>query len=197
MSKIFFQDYDDYKRYWSIIVYLMMVYTMDDKNSERLLLELALHRYDEEVQRNELIDSKNKSIVAFLGVMLTIQCTILPRLIEFKSLMSNLEMFVLGSIFLISLMFYFASLLIFMSTLNNVDQIGTVPRIDWLIKFGISNKPFSFIVKNIIVSLNKCVEENDEILDKKNYRGNIGLKLMKGGVCFTTMFIMYVVVISC
>ena len=54
------------------------------KIAKKLLLELALHRYDEEVQRNELIDSKNKSIVAFLGVMLTIQCTILPRLIEFK-----------------------------------------------------------------------------------------------------------------
>lgn len=40
---------------------------MDDKNSKKLLLDLALYRYDEEVQRNELIDSKNKSIVAFLG----------------------------------------------------------------------------------------------------------------------------------
>ena len=47
---------------------------MSDETSEKLLLQLALHRYDEEVQRNELIDSKNKSIVAFLGVMLTIQC---------------------------------------------------------------------------------------------------------------------------
>ena len=61
---------------------------MKDRNSEELLLELALHRYDEEVQRNELIDSKNKSIVAFLGVMLTILCTILPRLIEFKEILS-------------------------------------------------------------------------------------------------------------
>lgn len=31
---------------------------MDDKNSKKLLLDLALHRYDEEVQRNELIDVK-------------------------------------------------------------------------------------------------------------------------------------------
>lgn len=28
-------------------------------------MDLALHRYDEEVVRNESIDSKNKSIVAF------------------------------------------------------------------------------------------------------------------------------------
>ena len=38
---------------------------MSDINSEELLLDLALHRYDEEVQRNELIDGNNKSMVAF------------------------------------------------------------------------------------------------------------------------------------
>lgn len=79
---------------------------MEDKNSQKLLLDLALHRYDEEVQRNELIDSKNKSIVAFLGVMLTIQCTILPRFIELKEILSDVEMMILVSIFLISLLFY-------------------------------------------------------------------------------------------
>ena len=80
-----------------------------DEDSRRLLLELALHRYDEEVQRNELIDSKNKSIVAFLGVMLTIQCTIFPRLIEFKVMLSSLEMSILVIVFLISLIFYLIS----------------------------------------------------------------------------------------
>lgn len=62
---------------------------MDNQENEKLLLELALHRYDEEVQRNEIIDNRNKSIVAFLGVMLTIQSTILPTLIEFKEILSH------------------------------------------------------------------------------------------------------------
>lgn len=57
---------------------------MEEENSGRILLELALHRYDEEVEWNEAIDNKNKSMVAFLGVMLTIQFSILPRLIEFN-----------------------------------------------------------------------------------------------------------------
>ena len=76
---------------------------MSDETSEKLLLQLALHRYDEEVQRNELIDSKNKSIVAFLGVMLTIQCTIFPRLLEFREVLSDSEMVVLLVVFIISL----------------------------------------------------------------------------------------------
>ena len=168
---------------------------MEDKNSGMILLELALHRYDEEVQRNELIDSKNKSIVAFLGVMLTIQCTILPRLIEFKEFISDLEIIVLFSIFIASLLFYLASLLVFMSTLNNIDQIQTVPRIDWLIQFGKNKNSLSYIDKNTLISLNKCVEENDEILEEKNYRGNLGLKLIKCGIISTTIFIIYLVLI--
>lgn len=168
---------------------------MRDENNEKLLLDLALHRYDEEVQRNELIDSKNKSIVAFLGVMLTIQCTILPKLIEFKEILTPLEVVFLFGVFLISLIFYLGSLLVFMSTLNGIKQLQSVPRIDWLIKFGINNNSYSFIVRNVIVSLNKCVEENDEILDQKNIRGNFALRLMKYGVIFTTIFIIYVIVI--
>ncbi|WP_298524702.1 hypothetical protein [uncultured Methanobrevibacter sp.] len=165
------------------------------KIAKKLLLELALHRYDEEVQRNELIDSKNKSIVAFLGVMLTIQCTILPRLIEFKEILSNVEMFILVIIFLISLIFYVSSLLVFMSTLNNIDQIGTAPRIDWLIIFWKNNSSFSKIVQNTIISLNEIVEKNDDILEEKNSRGNLGLKLIKGGVIFTAIFIIYMIII--
>ncbi|WP_462316700.1 hypothetical protein [Methanobrevibacter sp.] len=54
---------------------------MNEKNRGIILLELALHRYDEEVERNKATDNKNKSMVAFLAVMLTIQSTILIRLI--------------------------------------------------------------------------------------------------------------------
>ena len=63
-----------------------------DENRGRILLDLALHRYDEEVERNEAIDSKNKSMVAFLAVMLTIQCTILIRLIELEAIIASFEM---------------------------------------------------------------------------------------------------------
>lgn len=64
---------------------------MEDENRGKILLELALHRYDEEVERNEAIDNKNKSMVAFLAVMLTIQCTILIMLIEFDALLKVME----------------------------------------------------------------------------------------------------------
>lgn len=168
---------------------------MKEGNRERLLLDLALHRYDEEVQRNEIIDSRNKSIVAFLGVMLTIQCTILPILVEFKKTLSPFDLTILYGVFLFSLMFYFSSLLVFMSTLNNINQILTVPRIDWLIEFGKNNKSLKYIIKNTLISLNKCVDDNDVILEEKNSRGNLGLKLMRYGVSFTIIFILFVLII--
>lgn len=142
---------------------------MDNHGSEKLLLDLALHRYDEEVQRNEIIDSRNKSIVAFLGVMLSIQSTILPTLIEFKEILSSVELVILFGLFISSLLFYFVSLLVFMSTLNNINKIITVPRIDWLIQFGKENRSNSYIAKNTLISLNKCVNENDNILEEKKF----------------------------
>ncbi|MDO5810508.1 MAG: hypothetical protein Q4Q37_05395 [Methanobrevibacter sp.] len=51
-------------------------------------------------------------------------------------------MLIVFSIFLISLIFYLASLLVFMSTLNNLNQIRTVPNIDTLIDFDLDNNSF-------------------------------------------------------
>lgn len=48
----------------------------------KILLELALHRYDEVNRRNEIIDSKSKSMIAFIGVMLTIEFSAIPALIN-------------------------------------------------------------------------------------------------------------------
>jgi hypothetical protein len=166
-----------------------------DENSEKLLLELALHRYDEEVQRNELIDGNNKSMVAFLGVMLTIQCTIFPRLIEFKVILSEFEINLLFCVFIGSLVFYLSSLLVFMSTLNNFDKIQTVPDIETLIDFEYNNTSLNYIVGFTLINLNECIEDNDEILNEKISKRHIGLELMKSGVISTIIFIILIVLI--
>lgn len=101
-------------------------------------------------------------------------------------------MLIVFSIFLISLIFYLASLLVFMSTLNNLNQIRTVPNIDTLIDFDLDNNSFDEIVSSILISLNRCVEGNDKILDEKNSKGHLGLRLMGHGVGFIAIFIIYV-----
>ncbi len=48
----------------------------------KILLKLALHRYDEVNKRNEIIDDKTKSMIAFIGVMLTIEFSAIPNIIK-------------------------------------------------------------------------------------------------------------------
>lgn len=168
---------------------------MEEENQGEMLLQLALHRYDEEVQRNESIDNKNKSMVAFLAVMLTIQCTILIRLIELDSIILSNEMNVLLMLFVISFVSNLLSLLFFISTLTYLDKLKSSPNIDDLVDFGITDRPFEYIMHNIIISLNQCVQENKIILKEKSSKEKHGLRLMRFGLIITTIFIIYVLVI--
>lgn len=168
---------------------------MNDQSSGMILLELALHRYDEEVHRNEAIDSKNKSMVAFLGVMLTIQCTILVNLIGLDAIFSNLEMNILLILFIMSFVLNLLSLLFFISTLTYLDKLQSSPKIDNLVNFGLNKRFFEYITHNIIVSLDECVKDNKILLKEKSSKEKIGLKLMRVGLIITTIFIMYIFVI--
>ena len=47
---------------------------------DKLLLDLMIHAYDEEVARNELIDSKNSQMIVLTGAMLTLQATLFTNL---------------------------------------------------------------------------------------------------------------------
>ena len=49
---------------------------------DKLLFKLMMHNYDDEIRRNELIDSKNSQMIAFLGIMLTIQLTLFVNVLS-------------------------------------------------------------------------------------------------------------------
>lgn len=168
---------------------------MKDGNIWKILLELALHRYDEEVERNEAIDSKNKSMVAFLAVMLTIQCSILLRVIELDSIIAANEMILLLVLFVSSFVLNFFSVLYFISTLTYLDKLHSSPKIDDLVDFGVDNKSSDYLIKNTIVSLNMSVKENKIILKEKSIKEKRGILLMRMGLIVTTMFILYIVLI--
>ena len=48
---------------------------------DKLLLDLMIHVYDEDVARNELVDSKNCQMIVLTGVMLTLQATFFTELL--------------------------------------------------------------------------------------------------------------------
>ena len=50
----------------------------DDETLKRdkFLLDLMIHAYDEDVARNELVDSKNSQMIVLTGVMLSLNATL-------------------------------------------------------------------------------------------------------------------------
>lgn len=50
-------------------------------NRDKLLLELMTHVYEEDEHRNELVDSKNSQMIILSGAMLTLQSTLITKLL--------------------------------------------------------------------------------------------------------------------
>lgn len=50
-------------------------------NRDKLLLELMTHVYEEDERRNELVDSKNSQMIILSGAMLTLQSTLITKLL--------------------------------------------------------------------------------------------------------------------
>lgn len=167
----------------------------EDLKKDELLLRLAFHRYEEEEKRNQLIDSKNKSFVAFLGVMLTLQSTIAPKIIELYCFVPWYIVSILLFLFASSLVFYGISLGFFTSTLVFINKFQAAPKIISLIDFGKGGTDCEFIIQNTIVSLNQCVLDNDELLKEKSKKGNWGLNFIIIGVIFTIIFIIFYLLI--
>ncbi|MCQ2738584.1 MAG: hypothetical protein MJ224_08265 [archaeon] len=90
-------------------------------------MDLALHRYDEDERRNQLVDSKNSSFIAFLGVMLTIQSTLISYIITFINGKLTLEVIILVIVFVGSLICYAISLGYFVSSLKFLSKFQVAP----------------------------------------------------------------------
>ena len=63
----------------------------DDETLERnkLLLKLMTHVYEEDERRNELVDSKNSQMIVLSGAMLTLQSTLISKLLIDDILLKN------------------------------------------------------------------------------------------------------------
>lgn len=61
---------------------------------------------------------------------------------------------------------------------------------DTLIDFDFNNVSYDEIIGSILINLNKCLKDNDEILDEDNSKGHNGFNLMKYGV-ISTQYLSY------
>ena len=91
----------------------------DDETLKRdkFLLDLMIHAYDEDVARNELIDSKNSQMIVLTGVMLSLNATLFTEVLvnQILSVSSVGFLFKLVSsvVLIVSIVLYFYSMTIF------------------------------------------------------------------------------------
>ena len=73
---------------FALILYILLeVSPMTDEETlqrDKLLLKLMIHAYDEDVARNELVDTKNSQMIILTGAMLTLQSTLFTELLVFE-----------------------------------------------------------------------------------------------------------------
>lgn len=163
----------------------------DELEREKLLLKLAFHTYEEEERRNQLIDSKNQSLVAFLGVMFTIQITIVSNFHNMFEKISQDKIDFLLLFFILSIGCYFISLIFFSSTLMFTKKFQSAPYICRLIELKDSKKEYEDIFEDTIDGLKKSIKSNYDIMEEKTNKGNFGFIFVKMGVFFTIIFILY------
>ena len=100
---------------------------------DKLLLELMTHVYEEDERRNELVDSKNSQMIVLSGAMLTIQSTLISKLL-IDDVLLNTDLYValcckviLSGLMLASVIGYFISMYLFIDAYTFKDDYQMIP----------------------------------------------------------------------
>lgn len=161
----------------------------------KILLELALHRYDEVDNRNEIIDDKSKSMIAFIGVMLTIEFSAIPNIIKTLNETTPNGGRTLLFFFFSSTCCYLISIFYFISAVNPIKKFEEAPVMNELVSSGKNDELDEIVAKNI-KSLKKCVEKNHNTIEDKAQKSKNGFDFLKYGVLLTVMFIILFILLK-
>lgn len=161
---------------------------------DKLLLDLMIHTYDEEVNRNELIDSKNSQMIVLTGAMLTLQATLFTNLLAQKILfnaeMDNSWKILLSFVMLCSLGLITLALFQFIKSFQFKKSFKQAPNPPFLLKLyndvNISKKD---VFDKILNRLPKTMDNNRELMTEKVHIGDVGFKYLKLGSAFSFVFV--------
>ena len=161
----------------------------------KILLELALHRYDEVNKRNEIIDDKSKSMIAFIGVMLTIEFSAIPNIIKTLNETTPNGGRTLLFLGIASTCCYLIAIFYFISAVNPIKKFEEAPVMDELVSSGKKDELDEIVAKNVI-SLKECVEKNHNTIEGKSQKSKNGFDFLKYGVLLTVMFIILFILLK-
>ncbi|SFL66762.1 hypothetical protein SAMN02910297_01461 [Methanobrevibacter olleyae] len=168
---------------------------------DKLLLDLMIHAYDEDVARNELVDSKNCQMIVLTGVMLTLQATFFTELLVNSVLLKDVICYdrkvILSVLMLISMILYVCSLFIFINAYAFNKKFGSSPDPEELLDKAIDNHSIKKVQGNVLFDFNETISYNSSIIDDKINKGKFGfITLGVGGIStllFLLVFILYLI----
>ena len=170
---------------------------IDDETLKRdkLLLDLMIHAYDEEVARNELVDSKNCQMIVLTGVMLTLQSTLFTEVLVNHIILNNnilLSFKVLISIaMIISVLLYLYSLNIFINAYAFLpDKFCMCPDPKYLLDKAVNNESEFDAQGEILATMSDTIDGNFSVIQSKVDKGCEGFVWLKRAV-FSTLIVIF------
>ncbi|KZX17462.1 hypothetical protein [Methanobrevibacter filiformis] len=152
---------------------------MNTTNND-FLFDLIKYKYNEENQRNFEIDTKNNSMIAFLGVMLTVQTTF-GSFIENMTLLSKL-------VFILSLVFYLSALILLIHSYY-FKTFKTVPNANILESYYNTFKNKDVILNELFGDFKRAIDFNREVIKVKVKFSKLGFYLLIFGGLLAVIFV--------
>ena len=167
----------------------------DDETVKRdkLLLDLMIHVYDEEVDRNELVDNKNCQMIVLTGVMLTLQATLFTEVLVNHIILNNGILFsfkLLTSLtIVISVILYLYSLNIFINTYAFLpNKFSMCPDNQYLLDKAVNDESEFNAQGEILATMSDAIEDNFQVIQSKVDKGIDGFVWLKRAV-FSTLIV--------
>ena len=162
---------------------------------EKLLLEIMTHVYDEDERRNALIDTKNSQMILLTGSMLTLQATLISKiLIDTIFLNTHINVgfwckVALSALLMSSIVFYFISMYKFINAYTFKNNYKMSPEHESVIETLNYNCSKSDVVEDMLYVYDESMSENDNIIDKKIDTASRGFLFLKMAMMLTLTFL--------
>lgn len=163
--------------------------------SNRILLELMTHVYDEDERRNALIDSKNSQMIILTASMVTLQVTFISKLlIDTIFLNPYISVgywckVVLSILLFLSTLGYFISMYNFIRAYTFRDDYQRAPGIDSVIDTIECNVSEADIVFEMPYVYHEALSKNKAILDEKIDEANKGFLFLRISSALSLVFL--------
>ena len=154
-----------------------------------------MHNYDEEVRRNELIDSKNSQMIAFLGIMFTIQLTLFVNVLSgyLSKDIWPVGLKVFSCLLLIfSVVFYVLSISEFIDAYIFCGDFKSFPKCDVLLQKSKDNISERKLLKSFLTNLPPVMKHNYILMDNKVKKARNGFIFLKIGGVISILFIIVI-----